>query len=98
MMTSATINAEPVTTDAHVVLTQFTEQDQLPVFRGVTYDDHVQAWHTVEPSKTRYAWALAAIATSIERRCEARTDRSRKATDLQRFCADAATRRAVLDS
>jgi hypothetical protein len=64
--------------------------DDLPVFRGTSYDDHVEAWQALDLSGQRHQWALASIAASLERHLGGRPIKGMEPglTDLQRFAHD----------
>jgi hypothetical protein len=69
-------------------LTLFTDQEDLPVFRGESFEDHVDAWQALDLLSTRHQWAQAAIASSLERKSGTRTDVTGGKTDIQRFCRE----------
>lgn len=48
-------------------LVLFTEED-LPVFGGESYEDHVSGWLAVDTSLQGHYWALGSIAASLEKR------------------------------
>lgn len=66
------------------------EISTLAVFRGSTYDEHVDAWKAAHAVVQRQQWQLAAIAVSLERSVggRPRTEHTRQQTLIQRFCCD----------
>jgi hypothetical protein len=64
------------------------EQEDLPVFRGESFEEHVETWKALDLSSTRHQWAQAAIASSFEKKSGARTDVNNTMTPIQYFCRE----------
>ena len=62
----------------------------LPVFYGVTYDEHVTAWREADAERQHPWWTLAAIADSLSRSFGGRPRHkvAPRLTVIQRFCRD----------
>jgi hypothetical protein len=65
-------------------------KDGLPIFHGVTYEEHLEAWRHVTESVECRMWALAAIVASLER--------SRGAAAVVEFAKDVSVSKSRLYS